>query len=180
MFTKITGNKFRPSLFGAGVADGRTFYLGQTPYDWFTRAQAAVARFENLKARAESLPNKSDRSQILAWIGPVGSSDTPMERYMTVVEDIRFTSEGENMSQYGISRLQNRVIKLENYNNELDTKVRSSEMVTGTTTSPTGTITTTPAGTVTKTAVVGGIPVWAWIVGGVALTGLIVFVATRK
>lgn len=184
MFTKITGSKFRPSLFGAGVADGRTFYLGQTPYDWFTRAQAAVALFENLKARAESLANKSDRDQILAWIGPAGSSDTPMERYLTVVEDIRFTSEGENMAQYGISRLQNRVTKLENYNNELNTKVRAAEMVTGNT-SPIGPRPATPirpgpAGTATTAAVMGSIPTWAWIAGGVALAGLLVFAIAKK
>jgi hypothetical protein len=180
-FTKISGNGFRPSLFGTSVDDHRIFYLGQTAYDWYTRAQAAVARFDGLLARAKGIPVASERDPILAWIGPAGSSDTPMERYLTVVEDIRFTSEGENMDKYGVARLQNRVVKLENYNTELEAKVRVAELATGTT-PPAGT--TTPAGTRTTIAPVAAKTDWTLplLIGGgaIAIAVVITLVAKKK
>lgn len=147
---KISGNGVRPSIFGSSLQDGRAFNLGQTAYEWYTRAKAAVERFEGLKARAEGLPIKTERDAILAWIGSSGDENSPMYRYIAVKEDVTTAASDENMDMYTVERRQNRILKLEAFNGQLETKVRSSEMTAGITPAPGGT-TTVPARTTTTT-----------------------------
>lgn len=148
--TKISGNGFRPSLFGTSVNDHRIFYLGQTAHDWYTRAQAAVARYDGLLARAKAVASASERDAVLSWIGSDSDQESPAYRYAAVAEDVDYAGQGENMDHYVKTHVQNRVPKLEAFNNELETKVRIAELATGTTTPPPGTTPapgTTPGGT---------------------------------
>lgn len=124
---------FRPSLSGV--------YLGATGREWYDRARASVAKFEQLLAMAKDIPVKSERDAILSWVGPVGSVDTPMERYLTVVENIHYVESFDpiDYSKYDVARLQHRIEKLEAFDTELEKKIAASRLLTGTPTGPGGT-----------------------------------------
>jgi hypothetical protein len=128
---------FYPLLSGA--------HLGATGQEWYDRARTAVTRFDQLLATAKAIPVKSEREQILAWIGQVGSVDTPMERYLTVVENIHYVESFDpiDYSKYDVARLQHRVEKLEAFDGELEKKIAASRLLTG---APGGTSPTQPGG----------------------------------
>lgn len=148
MLVPISGNGFRPSLFGSSIVQGNGFHptlsggywLGQavTPKGWYSRAKAAVAKFEQLLSRTSRIASATERDNILAWVGPTGSVDTPRERYGTVVENIGYVESFTpiDYEKYGISRLQNRVTKLESYNTEFESKVVNAETAHGRLTEP--------------------------------------------
>lgn len=141
MLVPISGNGFRPSLFGSSIVQSNGFHptlsgeygLGVTAIEWYNRARAAVAKFEQLLARTSRIASATERDNILAWVGPLRSVDTPRERYDTVVENISYV-EGFtpiNYDAYDKSRLQNRVTKLESFNTEFETKVANAQTVHG-------------------------------------------------
>jgi hypothetical protein len=178
--TKISGNGFRPSLFGNSVNDHRVFYLGLTAIDWFNRAQAAVAKYDGLLARAKAIAAASERDAVLSWIGSASDQESPAYRYAAVAEDVDFAGQGENMDHYVKTHVQNRVPKLEAFNNELETKVRVAEMVTGGTPTPTPTGTTPAGRTPTPVAAKTDWTLPLVIGGGAIAVAIIVTIVAKK
>lgn len=147
-YVPISGNPARPSYFGGSVEQTRGFHpslsgiawLGQTASesDWYSRAKAAVAKFEQLVARTNVIASDSGMQQILSWVGQSGASGTPRDRYDTVVENLNYveSSSPPKYASYDLSRFQNRVSQLEDFNKEFETKVKNAELVYGTTGMP--------------------------------------------
>lgn len=139
----ISGNGFRPSLFNVSVAQTRTFHptlaaagagLGETPADWYRRAKTAIARFDELLARTARIANQTERNRILAWIGKASTADTPAYRYATVKSDLQSDVEAftpPNVNAYQVERRQDRITKLEGFNNELSSMITNAENVYG-------------------------------------------------
>jgi hypothetical protein len=120
-----------PSMFSSTAfhSMGPSYALGATGADWYQRAKQAEANFQALLVRTQKIANKTVREEIADWIGAVGSVDTPMERYGTVIAN---TTKAEsytplNTVEFERSQLQNRVTKLESYNSELQSKVKNAE-----------------------------------------------------
>lgn len=193
----IAGSTARPSLFGSTVNQTRGFYptlaggpwLGETGMEWYDRARNAIAKFDQLLARTNGIPSKAERDTVLAWVGPVGSSDTPRERYLTVVENVHYVEASDpiDYTKYEVSRLQNRVKKLEAYNVEFEDKIRAAELVSGV--KPPAPGGTAPGGLIPKggtTPSAGGTGGTNWtlplIVGGgaIAVAVLVSLLAGKK
>lgn len=120
-----------PSMFGGTVhhAMGPSYRMGDTGAQWYQRAKQAEVNFQALLARTARIANKTLRDEVAAWVGAVGSVDTPMERYGTVIVNTN-TAESYaplNTTEFERSQLQNRVTKLESYNNEFQAKVKNAE-----------------------------------------------------
>jgi len=108
---------------------GPSYALGDTHAQWYQRAKNAEAKFQELLARTAKIANKTVRDEIADWVGAMGSVDTPMERYRTVVVNTN-TAESYtplNTVEFDRSQLQNRVLKLEAYNSEFQSKVKNAE-----------------------------------------------------
>lgn len=141
MFVPISGNGARPSLFGSSVAQVPGFHptlaggywMGQTPQEWYGRAKAAVAKFDELLTRTSRVASKTERDAILAWVGTAAQDGTPAYRYATVKSDLtdveRFTPPA--VQDYQLERRQSRVTKLEDFNKEFETKVSTAEAAHG-------------------------------------------------
>lgn len=138
----ISGNGFRPSLFNASVEQTRTFHpslaggswLGQSSAEWYARAKASLARFDEILTRTARIANQTERNRILGWVGKASTQDTPAYRYATVKNDLQESVEAHTppaIDAYKVTRLQHRIEKLENYNNEFGTMVSNAENVYG-------------------------------------------------
>jgi hypothetical protein len=120
-----------PSMFGGTAfhSMGPSYALGATGSEWYQRAKQAEANFQALMARTARIANQTVRDQIVDWIGAPGSVDTPMERYNTLISDSD-RAQGYtplNTTEYERSQLQNRITKMESYNNQLKEKVKDAE-----------------------------------------------------
>lgn len=143
MLVPISGNGGRPSLFGSSVAQGTGFHptlsggywmgQGTTPQDWYNRAKAAVAKFDQLLSRTSRIASKTERDAILEWVGNASTDATPAYRYATVKSDLsdveRFTPPA--VQDYQVSRRQGRIEKLEDFNREFEAKVSTAETAHG-------------------------------------------------
>lgn len=138
---RISGNGSRPSLFGSSVQGTVGFHaprnphawLGQTPEEWYTRAKAAVTKFDELLDRTARVASKQARDEIMAWVQTSGIVDSPAYRYAGVKSDLmdveRFTPPA--VQDYKIERRQNRIEKLEAFNKEFETMVSAAETAHG-------------------------------------------------
>lgn len=116
------GNISRGSYFAESVAQRRgvamgTFRLGQTGMEWYDRARNAVSAFERMLAQVEAMPSLQ-KAEVLAWIGQTTDQSSPRYRYVSVVDDIRTVEAADplNYAVYDVERRQNRVTKLEEFN----------------------------------------------------------------
>lgn len=117
------GDSFRIRL-------GASPRLGQSAYEWYQRAKAALSTFEKLLARTDRIANKTAREEIIAWLGSATNSDEPLGRYYAVLDDVVHDVEGFtplNYGAYALERRQNRVEKLEDFDEEFQTKVVGAE-----------------------------------------------------
>jgi hypothetical protein len=146
MLVPISGNGFRPSLFESSVVQGTGFHptlsggywLGLTGQEWYLRAKTAVAKFDNLLTRTAKIASKTERDNIMAWVGTAATDTTPAYRYAAVKSDLGDveTSTPPGVSNYETERRQNRITKLEDFNKEFETKVVNAETVHGRLTEP--------------------------------------------
>lgn len=168
------GSMFQTAPFSANL--GRQEKLGQVDQQWFARAKAAVAAYDELWTRTALVANKDYREQLAA-------------KYHTKPEDeagalYRRNSVAYNLAQaesntpvkydlYSQGEQQSRVTKLENWNKDFRKDVEYGEKAYG--------ILPTPevieqGTTVTKTELPGwvlpvGIGVGALIIGALLLGG---------
>lgn len=188
--TPISGTGLRPSLFNTTVAQTRTFHptlaggdsLGQSPSEWYRRAKASMARYDELIGRTASIANQTERNKILAWVGNPGSDGTPAYRYTSVANDIQADVESftpPNVNAYQVERRQDRVKKLETYNNEFASMVSTAENVYGKLPEP---IVINRDRTITQQAAGGTNWTLPLIVGGgaIAVAALVTFLAKGK
>lgn len=162
-FVPISGNGGRPSLFGGSIQQGQGFHptlsrgywmgqsaaaapqplrqslqgnywMGQTPSEWYNRAKKALAEFDQLLTRVAQIANKTEREEILVWIGTASDTGSPAYRYATVRSDLQSDVEAftpPNVNAYQLSRRTNRIEKLEDFNQEFAAKVTNAENVYG-------------------------------------------------
>lgn len=105
---------------------GRAF-MGQdmtTAQAWYERAKKAIDRYKFLKSRVEAVANKTERENIKTWLGAPGVSGTPEYRYASVVSNFTEDVPTEGVGAYNVEQRQNRVSKLEEFNDQLDSKVK--------------------------------------------------------
>lgn len=112
---------------------GFGYRLGYQGDVWYARAQAAIAQFDALVLRTARISNKTVRDQIAAWVGDPDSTDTPRERYNTVVYDVNRAKSYTplNTAEFERGQVQNRVGKLESYNGTFAGKVVDAENAYG-------------------------------------------------
>lgn len=98
--------------------------LGQTAQEWYTRAKAAVAAYEELRDNVlPRIANLQARADIAAWLGTVYQDESPEYRWASVVGNITYRVAEEGVGAYNVEHRQNRVVKLENVVEEFRTKV---------------------------------------------------------
>jgi len=142
MLVPISGTTARPSLFGSSIRQSVGFHptlaggywIGQTPQDWYRRAKESLAKFDALLTRTAKIANKTERDNILTWVGTAAVEDSPAYRYATVKRDLEGDVEAytpPNVNAYQVERRQNRIKKLEDYNKEFEAKVSNAETVYG-------------------------------------------------
>lgn len=114
-------------------------YLGQTPEAWYQRAGAALARFDFLKKQIDTIDNQSAREAIRRWLGTPDIPGTAEYRYTRVKSDyIQDVGSIGIQETYSVSRRTGRIEELEDFNVELNDKIRSAQSTHGTRPSPTG------------------------------------------
>lgn len=129
---RFGGGLFLPQVRMAGPS--RRYRMGQTPVEWYQRAKVAMARFEDLLARANGVANATERGNILTWVGEASNPATPAYRYATVKSDVTLDVEAftpPNYNAYQLTRRQNRVEELEELNSEFNDRVENAERVYG-------------------------------------------------
>ena len=107
--------------------------LGQIEQQWFARAKAAVAAFDDLYLRARSLASPKVRGEIIrTYVGDASSPDSGLYRRNSVAYNIS-QAESYTPINYLIfgAQQQNRVEKLEDLNRTLETEVKASESIQG-------------------------------------------------
>lgn len=130
----ISSNGSRPSIFGSSVSKGRTFHptLGQpAPADWYSRGQAALAKFDELSGRQARIADAGERARILAWMGDPAKSGTPAYRYFAVQADAGAAQRAGNTENYSNGNVTDRVLALEDSVRQLDTMVTNAETAFG-------------------------------------------------
>lgn len=141
-FTPISGNSFRPSLFGSSVQQSQGFHptlaggywMGQTPADWYRRAKESLAKYDALSERVRRIANQTERKTLQEWMGSPAVDGSPAYRYQSVLSDLQqdvesFTPPAVNA--YQVSRRTSRIEKLEDYNRDLEGMVANAEAVYG-------------------------------------------------
>lgn len=114
-------------LLGARM---RNYTLGASDYEWYQRAKAAIAAYEDLVRRTNEIANQTARNQITSWLGSPNNPTSPAYRYRSVVSDVQTDVEGftpPNYGAYAVERRQNRVEELESINEDFKNKVRAAE-----------------------------------------------------
>lgn len=142
-FTPISGNSFRPSLFGSSVQQSQGFHptlsggywMGQTtPSDWYRRAKESLAKYDALADRVKRIANQTERKTIQEWMGSPAVDGTPAERYQTVLSDLQQDVEAYTppaVNAYQVERRTNRIKKLEAFNKSLEGMIANAEAVYG-------------------------------------------------
>ena len=131
-----------PSLFSSSVVQSTGFHptlaggswLGQTPEEWYRRAKAALAKFDNLLSRTSMIAAKVEREKILKWVDTAANTDSPAYRYATVRSDLQTDVEAYTppaINAYQVERRTNRIEKLENINSEFEEMVTNAENIYG-------------------------------------------------
>ncbi len=126
-------NYFRPAspVLGARM---RNYTLGATDLEWYQRAKAATAAYDDLVRRTNILASVSARRAIFDWLGSPNNPTSPAYRYRSVVSDIQTDVEAytpPNYGAYAVERRQNRVTELEKINEDFKNRVRASEREVG-------------------------------------------------
>ncbi len=127
----------------AGRAHGTPAFLGQvqlgaTVEEWYKRARASLERYRFLKNQIQTIDNKVARDSVIAWLGSPNVPDTPEYRYAAVLQDFTFDAapQNEGIQAYAESRRQNRVSKLEDWNDELNEKIEAARITYGSRAAP--------------------------------------------
>lgn len=185
--TPISGNSFRPSLFGSTVQQTKGFHptlsggywMGQTPAEWYRRAKDSLAKFDQLVARMNLIANQTERKNIQQWIGSASDPNSPAYRYQSVKSDLQTDVESFTppaINAYQVERRTNRIGDLEDINNTFEAKVSNAETVYGKLPAPT---VITQAG-----GVIGKTPSWVLPVvvgaGALAVAGVVTLLAGKK
>jgi hypothetical protein len=140
--TPISGSLGRPSLFGFSVEQSRSFHptlsgsfwMGQTPSDWYRRAKESIAKFDSLIGRMNRIANPAERKAVQEWVGSPSNEDSRAYRRRSVESDLRQDVEAftpPNISAYTVDRRTNRIEKLEEINANFETRVANAELVYG-------------------------------------------------
>ena len=98
----------------------------QTAQGWYERAQKSIERYKFLKARVETIANKTERENLKTWLGAPNIPGTPEYRYNSVVSDFTQDVAREGVGAYNVTRRQDRVAQLESINDEFDSRVQAS------------------------------------------------------
>ncbi len=150
----ISGNRVRPSLFGASVHRTSTFHptaarsssLGQaSPGDWYNRATTAMQQYQQLYARLGYIANDAERNRIVAFLGDPAKSGTPAYRYAAVNADATAAARGGTLDPYSNPNVTDRVAALEDSVKQFDSMVSSAEASFGRLAQPVN-LTQQPAG----------------------------------
>ncbi len=123
-----------PPRLAQGPAQRPGPMLGQVDQEWFTRAKAAVARYDELVIRASSIARKDYREDLIRNFNskPTDSSSA-LYRRNTVAFNV---SEAEAFSPvnylvFSQSQVKNRVSKLEEWNRDFRNAVKQGEELYG-------------------------------------------------
>lgn len=165
------------SIFATSFATQRgfslgTYSLGQTAEQWYERARRAVDTFAQFLGMVDDLP-AAQKQEVLTWIGAGNNPESPRYRYFSVLDDIRAVEAKipPNFSVYDVGRRQTRVTKLEEFNKLFPGRIGLAQFK-----GPQG----TPTGGAAPPAppASSGIPTLGYVVGGLAVAGLIALLAT--
>lgn len=124
-------NYFRPA---SPVLGARMHTLGASNLEWYQRAKAGIAAYDDLVRRSNALASVSARRAIFDWLGSPNNPTSPAYRYRSVVSDIQSDVEAytpPNYGAYAVERRQNRVTDLEKINEDFKNRVRASEREVG-------------------------------------------------
>ena len=122
---------FRPAMAVLGGSP-QHFSLGQTGRQWYEKAKAAIAEYDKLVQRTRQVANKTERENILAWLGSPTVVTSPAYRHASVMSDVRENVEAFtplNYGAYNVERRQNRVTKLEDINDDFRDLVSTAEQI---------------------------------------------------
>lgn len=112
----MSGSLFQDSPFSK---NGQQKGLGQNEQQWFARAKAAVAEYDELWARTQQIANKTYREQIAAKYHPsANNQEGALYRRNSVAYNIAQAESYTpvNYLVYNDGQQQNRVSKLEEFN----------------------------------------------------------------
>lgn len=113
---------------------GPRVHLGQAEQQWFARAKAAVAMYDNLVERIRRIASPPVREDLLSrFVGNPNNPESAVYRRNSVAFNV---SEAEsytpvNYLVYQPDRVKNRVTKLENWDRELREEVEAAERTYG-------------------------------------------------
>lgn len=144
----VSGNGWRPSLFGGNVDKTRSFHptlgrhawLGETtPADWYLRSVQALKKFDDLLARTGRIAYQTAREEILGWVGRAAVSDTPAWNYAVLRRDMDLNVENftpPNVNAFQVAGRQKLVENLETVNKTFESRVQNGEEAFGTLAQP--------------------------------------------
>lgn len=135
----ISGNGSRPSVFGSSSDKTRGFHptLGQpVSSDWYSRGQAALRSFDEIRARLARVADAGERERILAWIGDPSKSGTAAYRYLAVQADASAAQRAGTAESYSNPNVIDRVSLLEDSVRQFDAMVTNAETAYGQLTQP--------------------------------------------
>lgn len=122
----------QPTLGGAPPQLARSRYtLGLTAQEWYTRAKEALAQYELLLKKLDTIDNKTERDNIRAWLGKPEDENRATYRYNTVKQDSTYDVAREGVGAYNEDRRQGRVEKLEAFNKDFKDMVDQALKVHG-------------------------------------------------
>lgn len=133
MPSPLGAKAYLPQVSLAGTPAGGA-RMGQKPFEWYQRAKAAVAKYDNLFARAQRVANKTASQEILASLGDRTVPGTAAYRYATVVSDVATDVEAyrpPNYNAYQLKRRQDRIVELEGFNRDFESMVVNAEQSYG-------------------------------------------------
>ena len=107
--------------------------LGQTEQQWYARAKAAVAKFDELETRVRRLASPVVRSEIYSeFVGEASDSESALYRRNSVAYNVS-QAESYTPINYMVfaAQQQSRVEKLEEMVRQLNTEVTAAEGISG-------------------------------------------------
>lgn len=132
----ISGRSSRPSFFGSSIQQSQSFHrtlgaadLSPSPSDWYDRAKAGLAKYDDLVSRVSRIANEAERKSIQNWLGSPYVDGTPANAANQVLTDIREDVElyiPPNVNAYQVSSRTAKITKLEAVNRDLEAMVSNA------------------------------------------------------
>lgn len=131
----VSQSRTARSIFGTQTSWGLGASLGQSEQEWYTRAKAAVAKFDSLVERVKRIANKPVREEIAGDYGLDSPEDRDLALYRrnSVADQVREAESYQpvNYLIYRDQKARDRVAELEEWNRDFNRDVKDAENAFG-------------------------------------------------